>query len=311
MARRIYLIISLIAALGVGAAFAQSSLAQKDKSKEKDKSKSESHSFVVEGPGSSPQAIFIREGSSLGVYLEEVTPTRMKDLGVSEERGAVVMKVTENSPADKAGLKENDVIISFNGRRVDSVRELQRLLAETPSGRTVTVEFVRGGSRQTASVALSDRPQLGPTFELGRIEDLKDLPEFGNFNFGEFGQLGDFGLFRGRRLGISAESLTDQLGEYFGVKDGKGVLVTQVFENTPAARAGLKAGDVIIAIDNEPIGNMRALTSAISRKAEGQIAIKVMRNRSEQTINVTIERFERENLRRGRAVPTRRAVRSI
>jgi predicted metalloprotease with PDZ domain len=309
MTRRIYLIISLVAALGVAATLAQTSLAQKEKSKEKEKLGSDTNTFALEGPGAFSQSILIREGGYLGVYLEEVTASRMKDLGVTEERGAIVMKVAENGPAEKAGLKENDVIISFNGRRVDSVRELQRLLSETPPGRTVSVEFIRAGNRQTASVLLSDRVQRGPAIELGKLENfsLKDIPipEIGNFTFG------DFTMFRGRRLGIAAESLTDQLGDYFGVKDGKGVLITQVFEDSPAARAGLKAGDVIVAIDNEPVENMRALTAAIDRKGEGQVAVKVMRNRSEQTINVTIEKAEGDNIKRMRALPRKRAVRSI
>ena len=97
------------------------------------------------------------EGSYLGVYLEEVTPERAKELGLKEERGALVMKVVEGSPADKAGLKENDTIVSFNGRRVDSVREMQRMLGETPVGRNVTIEIVRGGSQQTISATLSKR----------------------------------------------------------------------------------------------------------------------------------------------------------
>ena len=97
------------------------------------------------------------EGSYLGVYLEEVTPERAKELGLKEERGALVMKVVEGSPAEKAGLKENDTIVSFNGRRVNSVREMQRMLGETPVGRNVTIEIVRGGNQQTISATLSKR----------------------------------------------------------------------------------------------------------------------------------------------------------
>src|SRR5260370_2665779 len=83
---------------------------------------------------------FNLDGSYLGVFLEEVTADRMKELGLNQERGAVVMKIVKNSPAEKAGLKENDVIVSFHGRPVDSVREFERLLGDTPAGRTVAVE---------------------------------------------------------------------------------------------------------------------------------------------------------------------------
>ncbi|HEY6329972.1 MAG TPA: PDZ domain-containing protein [Blastocatellia bacterium] len=96
------------------------------------------------------------DGGYLGVYLEEVTPERKKELGLSEERGAIVMKVLKDSPADKAGLKENDVVVSFNGRRVDSVMELQRLFRETPPGRKVSVEIIRAGSPLTVTATMGN-----------------------------------------------------------------------------------------------------------------------------------------------------------
>jgi S1-C subfamily serine protease len=117
-------------------------------------------------------------------------------------------------------------------------------------------------------------------------EGLKDFPDFGNFSFVN---PGDFAVIRGARLGISAESLTDQLAEYFGVKEGRGVLVAQVDEKGPAGKAGLKAGDVIIAIDNDKVDSVNSLVTAIAKK-EGSVAVKIIRNHAEQTINVTIEK---------------------
>src|SRR5215471_1391108 len=104
---------------------------------------------------------FNLDGSYLGVFLEEVTSDRMKELGLSHERGAIIMKVIKDSPAEKAGLKENDVIVSFNGRPVDSVREFERLLGETPAGRNVAIEVLRNGNRQTFSAVVSKRDNLG------------------------------------------------------------------------------------------------------------------------------------------------------
>jgi serine protease Do len=240
-----------------------------------------------------------------------------------------VMKVVADSPAAKSGLKENDVIVSFNGRRVDSVRELQRLLNETPADRTVQIEVVRGGSRQTVATTLAKRSlqsfkMLGPGLDdqfmksnedaikraeesLKRSEDawkrsqegFKAMPP----NFGDFAFVnpGEFAFFANARLGISAESLTAQLAEFFGVKDGKGVLVASVEDNSPAAKAGIKAGDVIIAIDNEKVDSVRAMVKSLSAKTEGTVAVKVVRNRAEQTINVTLEK-------RATQPPRRRAV---
>ena len=101
---------------------------------------------------------------------------------------------------------------------------------------------------------------------------------------------GEFTAFRGGRLGISAESLTDQLAEYFGVKEGRGVLVAQVNENSVASKAGLKAGDVIVAIDNEKIDNVNTFVNTLRKKEEGSVALKIIRNRVEQTITVTLEK---------------------
>jgi serine protease Do len=319
MFRRLSLIIPLIVLLG--AAVIASTTVQKDKAKAKDQTetKEQKDKTLFESP--SLVGFELGAGGYLGVYLEEVTPERTKDLGLKEERGAVVMKVVTDSPAEKSGLKENDVIVSFNGRRVDSVRELQRLLSETPADRTVQVEVIRGGSRQTLATTLAKRSlqsfnMLGGAGanekfwkqneeSMKRAEEslkqseealkqyqgkLKTLPP----NFGDFTFVnpGEFAFFGGTRLGISAESLTAQLAEFFGVKDGKGVLVASVEDSGSAAKAGLKAGDVIVAIDTEKIDSVRTLAKALSGKTGGTVAIKIVRNRAEQTINVTLEKSE-------------------
>jgi serine protease Do len=227
------------------------------------------------------------------------------------------MKVVEGSPAEKAGLKENDVIVSFNGRRVDSVRELQRLLGETPAERNVAIEVMRGGSQQSIGATLSKRSNSfnmvmprrdGATFGLSeedrkRAEDARKRaeelfqrdkdgakffpPDFGNFSFVT---PGGSQTFRGTRLGITAEALTDQLAEFFGVKDGRGVLVTEVYRDSAAARAGLKAGDIITAIDDQKINDVTGLVTTITSKGEGTVRLKIMRNHDEQTINVTLQK---------------------
>lgn len=337
MLRRISLITLLIAALGAGVAIANSA-AQKDKAKaneqaeakEKDQ-KAKERALLDSSPGLFPLEVGRGEGGYLGVYLEEVTPERTKELGLKEERGAIVMKVVADSPAEKSGLKENDVIVAFNGRRVDSVRELQRLLNETPAERSVQIEVVRAGSRQTLATSLAKRSlqsfrMLGPGFDerfakqneesmkraeeaLKRSEEalkknrgtLESLPrDFGDF---AFVNPGEFAFFGGTRLGISAESLTDQLADFFGVKDSKGVLVASVEENSAAAKAGIKAGDVIVGIDSEKVDSVRALVKALSGKTEGTVAVRFVRNRAEQTVNVTLEKREP-------ATPRRRAFAS-
>jgi serine protease Do len=308
MLKRFYLLLSLVAVISMAVAATTTAAGQKEKQKdkaEKDKKLNNSEDgsrqfFLLPQLGG--------EGSYLGVYLEEVTPDRIKELGLTEERGAIIMKVVQGSPAEKAGLKENDVVVAFNGQRVDSMMALRRVLSETPADRNVQIEVIRGGNRQTVTATLSKKSQgfglASPEWNAQllhgeearkRAEELlrqnqdgtKGVPDFGNFSFVN---PGEFTIFRGGRLGISAESLTDQLAEYFGVKEGRGVLVSQVNEDSPADKAGLKAGDVIVAIDNEKVDNLDTLVNALSKKEEGSVSMKVIRNRAEQIINVTLEK---------------------
>jgi len=323
MRKRFYLFITLFVALGLSVALTSALAQQKDKTKDKTRTSEAQAKYKSD----MPQVMTLSDfggGSYLGVYLEEVTAERVKELGLSEERGAIISKVVEGSPAEKAGLKENDVVVSFNDRRIDSVREMQRLLNETPVGRNVKLEVIRGGSRQTITAALSKRAQSfaygfgGPEWngqawaqtEEGRKQweesrkqweatrkkweeqmrehqdEFKNMPNFGNFNFDA---PGGFTFFSGLRLGISAESLTTQLAEYFGVKDGRGVLVASVNDNSAAARAGLKAGDVIVAVDDQQVDSINTLVKALADK-EGTVNLKVIRNRAEQNVTVTLEK---------------------
>ncbi|HEU4391744.1 MAG TPA: PDZ domain-containing protein [Blastocatellia bacterium] len=245
------------------------------------------------------------QGSYLGVYLDEVTAERVKQLNLKEERGAVVTKVMTDSPAAKAGLQENDVVVGFNGRPVESVRELQRLLGDTPPGRTVSLEVTRGGGRQTVSVTLGERSVIGPGFPRGDdqrklAEELRKqgeayarIPktwEFPNYTFA-FPPGGMLARGTGR-LGVAIETMSEQLASFFGAKEG-GLLITDVRANSPAAKAGLKAGDVIVAVDGENVKEGSDLVRALGKKQEGQVTIKVIRDKSERSINVTLEKLER------------------
>jgi membrane-associated protease RseP (regulator of RpoE activity) len=285
MLRLLYLVVMLGVVLGVVA------LAQNTTPKSETRDHPEA--LLLDTPA--PLSL---SGSYLGVFLEEVTPERKKDLGLNEERGAIVMKVMAGSPAEKAGLKENDVITSFNGRQVDSVRELQRLMDETPPGRAVTIEIIRSGEghKLVATMAKRDfgdwsrqmaeaNKQLKEQFS-GRqfnVTPPKLEWNWGNFDFTPFS-------WAPHRLGVSGETVNGQLAEYFGVKGGHGVLVTEVEAGSPAAKAGLKAGDVIVAFDEHSVDDVNQLLSEINKKDDSAVSIKVVRDRSEITINVTLEK---------------------
>jgi C-terminal processing protease CtpA/Prc len=350
MGKRFYLAAGLVVVLGAGVVAARGdSAVQKERQKSKEKTEQQDLSTADQQNLWSTLAL-TSDTSYLGVFLEEVTSERAKELNLSEERGAVVMKVVTGGPAEKAGLKENDVIVSFNGRRVDSVRELTRLLGETPAGRNVSIEVIRGGGHQTLTATLSKReglmgwrPELDEKWRQSTEEAMKRAQEQlkhsedalkhyelnkeqieksfkdsqlnreqweKSFRDGQLGNYffvgpGEYGIFRGGRLGVNVESLTEQLAGYFGVKEGKGVLVTHVEEDSPAGKAGIKAGDVITAVDNEPVDGVRSLMTALRKKEQGQVVVKAVRNKHEQTFTVVVEK--RQTLMRP-LVPRRRAV---
>jgi C-terminal processing protease CtpA/Prc len=310
MFRRLSVIITLIAALGASLALASSTI-QKDKTKSKDQAetaekqeKQKEKAMLDASP-----ALFGLEmggGGYLGVYLEEVTSERTKELGLQEERGAIVMKVVAGGPAEKAGLKENDVIISFNSRRVDSVRELQRLLSETPADRNVQIEVVRGGSHQTLAATLTKRslqsfkmnwPQLDEKSMKLNEEAFKRAEESMKRSQDAWKESQEKRKDSEKQL----KAFPPNFGEFAFVNPGDFTLLSTSRESGSAAKAGIKAGDVIIAVGDQRIESIVSLVKALSSKSEGPVTVKIIRNHAEQTINVTLEKNEP-------LVPRRRAA---
>jgi serine protease Do len=223
----------------------------------------------------------------LGVQLEDVTANRARELKLPGEYGAVVTEVTEDSPAAKAGLKENDVVLEFAGERVRSAAELKRLIRETPAGRSVPVKLSHDGQTRTVNVTLEAHHWgfAGPQVYMPEIPRI-NLPDF-HFGFGA------------PSLGVSADELTPQLAEYFGVKQGKGLLVRQVDSGTPAEKAGLKAGDCIVRVGSKEIGSVsdlqRALVDQTRDGADGkrQVELTIVRDRHELTVKADLGRRSR------------------
>jgi membrane-associated protease RseP (regulator of RpoE activity) len=241
-------------------------------------------------------SFFVDGGGFLGVYGEDISRENMGKYHLSQPRGVGVTQVIKDSPAEKAGLRKDDVILRIDSDNVTSVRKLNRLVSEIAPDQSVRITISRGGSEQelTATIAkrnntawasdlLSDNPKAwkweGPVIERG---DFGDLKEFGNVD-NDF----TFVFGGGRRIGANTMELTKQLADYFGITGGQGVLVTSVSEDGPAAKAGLKAGDVITAIDGEAVDSPGDLSRALNRKKEGDVSLTVIRNRAQQTIRVT------------------------
>jgi serine protease Do len=211
----------------------------------------------------------------LGIRMEEVGSAKSKEWKLPAERGVIVTYVTEDSPAAKAGLKVNDVITEFDGQRVEGTLALQRLVREVPAGRSVSITVWRDGQSQSLRVEIGSRrhgrradrdmffvePRLPDMdIEIGAIPPVPPAPAIA------IGPMGRFRLFGSPLLGIDAEDLSGQLGNYFGAPDGQGILVREVVPDTPAEKAGLKAGDVIVRVDGKRVKNADELRSALRDK---------------------------------------------
>lgn len=246
-----------------------------------------------------PAVVSLRAASSgayLGVVIREVDSDDVDRLDLPEERGALITEVPDDGPAAEAGLRDEDVIVSWNGSRVESAAQLTRIVRETPPGRPVEIGYVRDGERATATVELGEHPAMGRLFRGGgthadarqRLEESLGRMRRGLEFRGDGDGPGHFLFrFRGGRLGVGLQNLTDQLAEYFGADDG-GALVTTVREDSPAAEAGLRAGDVILRIGDEQIGDPGDVVREIAGAVAGEVEIRVLRDGDERTLRATL-----------------------
>ncbi|HEV2304674.1 MAG TPA: PDZ domain-containing protein [Candidatus Acidoferrales bacterium] len=217
----------------------------------------------------------------LGLEMTEVTPEKAKELKVSLERGVVVTEVLQGSPAAKAGLETNDVIEEYDGHTVEGTMQFRRLVRETPPGRSVNVRVMRGGTEKRLTIEVGSAARNMDT-------ELRQLMPLKNFNF-KFNMPEIFaGMTPG--LGIEAEDVSGQLGEYFHVPGDAGVLVREVSPGTPAAKAGLKAGDVITRVDGVAVKTVDELREQLREKHEQKtVPLTVVRNGSQTTLTVALE----------------------
>lgn len=244
-------------------------------------------------------SVLIQGGGFLGVYAENIDRENMARYRLSQVRGVGVTQVVKDSPAEKAGLRKDDVILRIDGENVNSVRKLNRLVTEMAPDHAVKITVSRAGAEQELTATIGKRNNTGvvrdrltgePRIWKWDSNDPKlwqfEGPLINRENLGNVGDL-KFMLGNTRRIGVSTVALTKQLAEYFGVAGGRGVLVTAVTEDSPAAMAGVKAGDVITAVDGEAVDSSGELSRVINRKKEGEVTLTITRNKSQQTIRVT------------------------
>ncbi len=186
------------------------------------------------------------ERGLLGVVMQQVTPNLAKSYGLSEVKGALVSKVEPNSPAAKAGIKRGDIIQSFNGSQVDSVQDLAPMVGLTQPGTMAKVEIFRQGKMRTLRVKIGKAPR-------GKAGIMQ-------------GELGN----TGNSLGVVVQTLTPQQRQQMNLSAGQGVVITRVIGNT-AQQAGVRPGDVILSVDNRPVGSVAQFHRELGRLKRGAI----------------------------------------
>lgn len=239
-------------------------------------------------------------GAHIGVALEADD---------AKKTGAVIETVNPDSPADKAGMKAGDAIVEFDGERVRSVLHLTRVIQETPAGRSVVAVLMRGGQKVTVNVT-PDRRSNGDDFgvfyrNIPRGLDAPPAPPpppraprpptmvTPALPFDMPGSF--FRLGRGGRLGVTIESIDDQLAAYFGVKEG--ALVKSVQDGSAAQKAGIKAGDVITGINGSKVYESSDVNRAMERLETGaEFTVEVVRDKKTQSLRGKV--YEPETRRR-------------
>ena len=240
--------------------------------------------------------------SWLGVESQDVNSEKAKGLKLPAERGVLLDSIVPDSPAAKAGLKENDVITEINGQRVEGEMQFRRMVHEIPAGRTAQFTIWRDGRAQSITVTLGKSEERANnwsksmprsfSFELPKVE----VPDI---------QLGpgmdwNYGALAGARprLGIDAEDLDGQLGAYFGAPDGEGILVREVNPGSPAEKAGVKSGDVITSVNGERVRSLGDLREQLANKHDAKsIKLGVVRNKSQMSLSVELPEPPAKSLR--------------
>jgi serine protease Do len=240
-------------------------------------------------------------GSRLGIGVADLTSERAKALKLKEERGAEVTMVGDDSPASRAGIKPGDVILDFNGKPVQSMGNLQELVAGTPAGTEVKIGIWRNGQYAALTATTGRRTLIetpGGMIDFGGFTvNIPPMPPFPAMATVNIDIPTVITMVHSPLLGLDEEALQpdSQLAEFFGVKEG--VLVKSVARDSPADKAGFRAGDVIVKMGDAHVSNTRDVASAlrVARPDRG-LPVTVVRNKKEVALSVTME--DRRNARR-------------
>ncbi|MBN2420397.1 MAG: DegQ family serine endoprotease [Deltaproteobacteria bacterium] len=197
----------------------------------------------------------------LGVIIQKITPELKQKLDLSSENGALVADISPGGPADKAGIKRGDVIISFDGKEIKEMKDLPYIVGSTPIGKTVTVNVIRKGREKAFQIKVGELKE-----EKEAREPSEAKPDFG----------------------MRVEDLTPEIARHFGLSEIKGVVVVKVEDNSPASEAGIKQGDIILELDQVPVKDLNQFREMILKYKEGSTILFLVK-RGGSTLYLTLK----------------------
>ncbi|MBV8811273.1 MAG: PDZ domain-containing protein [Acidobacteriaceae bacterium] len=226
-------------------------------------------------------------GSYLGVQLSDIDSDRAATLSLGEPRGVEITAVEPGSPAEQAGLKPGDVLLSYNGENILGAQQLGRLVSETPIGRKIRIQYWRQGKTESTVVTTAAyQPRIVGIPPASVNMRRFDFPDFRNFEISDIPT--PLLAWKNSMLGIECEPLDTQLAQYFGVKSG--VLVRSVDKGGPGGKAGVKAGDVITSLGDHGISNPRDFTAytRTERQPVRNLSVELVRDHKNLRLSVAV-----------------------
>ncbi len=200
----------------------------------------------------------------IGVGIQAVTPELARSFGLKEARGVLVSSVSPGDPADRAGVKTGDIIVAFDGQPVKELNDLPRVVAATPPGKKIKLKIIRDGGEKTLFIKVAKKKEEG----VAEAKKQETAPD--------------------EKLGIDIQTLTPAIADRLGIKESRGVYISQVKPGSPASDAGLRRGDLIKEINRKPVKTLRDYNAAI-KKASGRKDILFLVRRGPNTIYIVLE----------------------
>lgn len=243
----------------------------------------------------------------LGIDMRDVNDDEIATLHLRDGRGAVIIRVDHDGPAGKAGLRERDVVLNVNGVAIEGEEQLRKNLREMQPGRTVQMMIARDGAMLTISAMLANREELekqawgqhwtvpAPIRDSNTDDAVVNSPAPASRGFAHNFVSGSL-MAKPLYTGVTMDAMGAQLADFFGVKDGKGLLVHGVDANSPAATAGLHAGDVITRVNGGGVRSSSDWTKALRDSKGHPVSLTVVRDRHEQTLTMVPEGKHRSDV---------------